>query len=308
MRRCPSPSDELADLRSPGLTIEATFEEHDDAYLWLLAWLSTPERQLSARSFEVSTRPDVLGGSSALGQTSDDKSARSKLDSQLGLALLPSFESTRYLRFQDHTLRFARRQDTKMFGNPTEKLTVTAFARDQTIIRDLIKDARAVHVARDETRVVIHAPSQDLEGWTRNRARPPRKLESIVLPQGVKERIVKDVQDFLDGESWYAQRGESGLIEVLGFPLLIVECLPGIPHRRGYLFYGVPGSGKTSLIHALAGTLGLNIYVVNLAQNGYASHASASSLLKHARSLDDASLGNLIRLCPSRSIVLMEDM
>lgn len=45
-------------------------------------------------------------------------------------------------------------------------------------------------------------------------------------------------------------------------------CSPGIPHRRGYLFYGVPGSGKTSLIHALAGTLRLNIYVVNLAQNG----------------------------------------
>lgn len=195
-----------------GLTIEATFEEHDDAYLWLLAWLSTPERQLTARSFEVSTRPDVLGGNSPLGPLTGDKSlsssSRSHLDSQLGLALLPSFESTRYLRFQDHTLRFARRQDTKMFGNPTEKLTVTVFARDQRIIRDLIKDARAVHVARDETRVVIHAPSQDLESWTRNRARPPRKLESIVLPRGVKERIVKDVQDFLDGESWYAQRGE----------------------------------------------------------------------------------------------------
>ena len=29
----------------------------------------------------------------------------------------------------------------------------------------------------------------------------------------------------------------------------------GVPYRRGYLFYGEPGSGKTSFIHALAGTV-----------------------------------------------------
>ena len=29
----------------------------------------------------------------------------------------------------------------------------------------------------------------------------------------------------------------------------------GIPYRRGYLFHGTPGSGKTSLITALASEL-----------------------------------------------------
>ena len=38
----------------------------------------------------------------------------------------------------------------------------------------------------------------------------------------------------------------------------------GIPWRRGYLFYGPPGSGKTSLVTALAGRLHKSIYVVNL--------------------------------------------
>ena len=38
----------------------------------------------------------------------------------------------------------------------------------------------------------------------------------------------------------------------------------GIPWRRGYLFYGPPGSGKTSLVTALAGRLHKSIYVINL--------------------------------------------
>src|ERR1700759_347295 len=66
----------------------------------------------------------------------------------------------------------------------------------------------------------------------------------------------------------------------------------GIPYRRGYLLYGPPGSGKTSFIQALAGSLEYNICVLNLSERG----------------LTDDKLNHLLANAPERSIVLLEDI
>jgi len=97
-------------------------------------------------------------------------------------------------------------------------------------------------------------------------------LSSIVLNPGVKEMLVDDAKDFLRSEKWYADRG--------------------IPFRRGYLLYGVPGSGKSSLIHALAGYLQLDIYVVSLS----------------ASWISDSTLTSLMGRVPARCVVLLEDL
>jgi chaperone BCS1 len=56
--------------------------------------------------------------------------------------------------------------------------------------------------------------------------------------------------------------------------------------------YGVPGSGKSSLIHALAGELMLDIYVVSLSSSW----------------INDSTLTTLMGRVPSRCIVLLEDL
>jgi chaperone BCS1 len=56
--------------------------------------------------------------------------------------------------------------------------------------------------------------------------------------------------------------------------------------------YGAPGSGKTSIIHSLAGELGLDIYIISLSKKG----------------LDDSTLNALISSLPEQCIAIMEDI
>ena len=71
------------------------------------------------------------------------------------------------------------------------------------------------------------------------------------------------------------------------FPLPLF-LYPGIPFRRGYLLYGAPGAGKTSMIHSIAGELGLDIYILSLT----------------VMSLNDNTLKSLISRLPKSCILL----
>lgn len=109
------------------------------------------------------------------------------------------------------------------------------------------------------------------EQRARCRARP---LESVVLAQEVKDRLVNDITDFLDPttKQWYNKHG--------------------IPHKRGYLFFGVPGAGKTSAIQAVAGTFRYNIGQL---------HPT------HPKMTDD-SLIKGVHSAPNKALLIFEDV
>jgi len=99
-------------------------------------------------------------------------------------------------------------------------------------------------------------------------------MESVVLSRDTKDRLLEDLREFLgpDTQLWYKEHG--------------------IPHKRGYLFYGVPGSGKTSLIQAVAGKFQYNICSIHLT---------------HPRLTDD-SLREAVNQAPKRSLLVFEDV
>jgi chaperone BCS1 len=71
-----------------------------------------------------------------------------------------------------------------------------------------------------------------------------KSFQKIILPKQDKESLIADIQEFVDSKKWYHDRG--------------------ILHKRGYLYYGEPGNGKTSVAMATAEMLGRDLYLMNL--------------------------------------------
>jgi chaperone BCS1 len=108
--------------------------------------------------------------------------------------------------------------------------------------------------------------------WVDAGRRPARPVSSVVLKGDAARSIVDDARAFLRLERWYAERG--------------------IPYRRGYLLHGAPGSGKTSLVRAVAGELRLPVYQLPLSGSG----------------VDDEAFHRLLNGTARRSVVLLEDV
>lgn len=123
-----------------------------------------------------------------------------------------------------------------------ETFQIRVLGRKQQVVRSLIEQARDAALAARDSRIEIFVSSYDY--WRRGDMREPRSLGTIILPGDTAESIANDLREFQGSKEWYAERG--------------------IPYRRGYLFHGAPGSGKTSLITALAGELNADLYVLNL--------------------------------------------
>jgi len=71
--------------------------------------------------------------------------------------------------------------------------------------------------------------------WSHENTIEARPLSSVILDPSIKDKLIDDMKEFLGEETkeFYKKHG--------------------IPYRRSYLLHGKPGSGKTSLIQAIAG-------------------------------------------------------
>ena len=153
-----------------------------------------------------------------------------------------------------------------------EKISLSTLGRDKKLLQNFIQHAIDLRISRELDKISILIPSSYNNEWVRAKLGNNRKLSSIVLKQGQTESILADLQQFFNAKKRYDELG--------------------IPWRRGYLLFGPPGTGKTSLVTALASELSLNVCALSLA----------------SANITDERIGNLLSTVPPRSIILLEDI
>ncbi|KAI9440874.1 P-loop containing nucleoside triphosphate hydrolase protein [Lactarius indigo] len=271
--------------------LTAHFSQEDYPYDWqtlcldrLMHWLSKQPAWGRSREFEITTRSvgrNQLNQSTAgdLDEEEMDEEDENELDHgrrKRKVAFMPSPDTTHTIYYRGHWLKITRSRRYQDYGHYSA-LKISVVARNNDILKRLVLEAKREYEKDAEHRVHIFMADTTYACWRWNGARQKRPMNSIVLEPAVKEMLLADCRDFLRSEDWY---------------VLIILFRQGIPFRRGYLLHGVPGSGKTSLIHSLAGELGLDIYVVSLSSKG----------------MSDNTLTTLMGNVPSRCILLLEDL
>ncbi|KAI2785947.1 hypothetical protein POX_h09711 [Penicillium oxalicum] len=185
-----------------------------------------------------------------------------------------------YFWYQGRLLILDRRyeQSHSRWSLNNEKLYLSCLGRDPSVLHKLLADAQRKFVERDGSRTIIYrgqrsSSASSLE-WNRCMSRQPRPLDTVILDDTQKRVFLTDIEEYLrkGTAAWYAEHG--------------------IPYRRGYLLSGPPGTGKSSLCFAVAGRLGLKIYLLSLS----------------SRNLDEDNLYALFSELPRRCILLVEDV
>ncbi len=244
------------------IVVTVQVDSRDDAFEWFRAWLHTQPVRTRMRDLALVTE---RSGEAGFAVDTRENAPR---------GVFAPVDGTFKVQFEKRSFWFSasreKQQNNSVLIGFHETLTIRTLVTNRDALERLVTAAYKTVHKPEEPRVEILAPRWD--DWRVMQRVPPRDPKSLVYAGGLFERVLADAKHFLESEKWYSDMG--------------------IPWRRGYLMYGPPGNGKSSLITALAGAIGRSVCVLNLASS----------------SLTDDNLMNLLSDAPEGSLILLEDI
>jgi len=92
-------------------------------------------------------------------------------------------------------------------GSPWETLTLTTLSASRHLLPELLTEARELAEQGTEGKTVVYT-AWGVEWRPFGKPRRRREMGSVVLAEGVAEKVERDLKGFLGRGKWYAERGE----------------------------------------------------------------------------------------------------
>lgn len=240
-----------------------TMTSHDRTYAAIRYWLDAHPYMRTCRNLRLKT------------VEIEDPDDPSGTEVHRRMLLMPSYGS-HFLRHDGrwYWLHISEENqdgsDDRYGREPIERLSITTLGDARNHIANILEEAWRLH--QDASDVGPRSYVYRYRGWQVLDRLPEKPEGSLILAEDLLSRVKADVHDFLANKAWYARMG--------------------IPWHRGYLLYGEPGNGKSSLVLSLASQLCMDLYCLNLAQSG----------------LSDNELIEMLSEIPKKSLVLLEEV
>ncbi len=169
--------------------------------------------------------------------------------------------------FHNRRLYWFHKSDLESSGSEKLKsrLKIYTFGKTNLKIQEFIKEFEP---KVEKEKLYIYQWRKD--EWAKIRSIEPRKLDCLVMEESLRSKITKHLDHYVTSKDWYSSRG--------------------LAYKITTLLKGPPGTGKTSLVKAIASHYERSIYIVDLS------------------SVVDQALMTALHSVPAGSVVLMEDV
>jgi SpoVK/Ycf46/Vps4 family AAA+-type ATPase len=149
------------------------------------------------------------------------------------------------------TTNTSKSQD-KSGTSGNKQIILTSRSADNQLMRDFVKDKCKSPVIKSQILKIYRSyatPGKECRStWEQLYVKTNKSIHNTIVSDTVKQQLFDDVNHFINNERWYAQKG--------------------IPYKRGYILHGPPGTGKTSIIKAIANEYNLPIFSIDLSSLG----------------------------------------
>lgn len=222
-----------------------TIEQTDDLYAYLQFWLNhhyaNQLRSVKANFWRVKES----NGRNEISSGYSNEKKTALLENQVSFN---HYGDTFIIWYSKRLIRISSKKDKLENANNPLSLFFEQYEVSglwsKIAIKKLLDDAVKFSLALETERTQPYVRVNQYDSWETDRQARLRDIDKIFIPEVQKNIITYDLKSFVDSKEFYRTR-----------------CLP---YRRGYLLHGFPGTGKSSMVSALAKMFKRDLYILSL--------------------------------------------